>query len=358
MYLVLNQDEVLASLARRMLARQLKKIQPAWSHTGAYVDKCRRRQAKSGLITIDFEQINRLLLQDLQAHMDHMVTQYKQQLRRLTAWLAERWNSLPMSHADLIVAHVAAGHTGLVRALASQLTSDPVWCVAGDPVPDDQSVLIRNIINNHDLLAHRLAQNLPFWFVDSGYTNFLEPNKRWHRLVRDHMHVAPDTAYYPADRLGLLPVLPRPWRTQGSKILVVCASQYHYHLHGTSLDVWQANVKAQLGKFTDREIEFRPKNLNKKKRTSLYEDLVTDDDIYCVISDSSAAAVEAIWLGIPVITLQRHVTAPVARSKFYDINNLYRGPLGDWLCALTYSQFTKQEMLDGTALQLVQQYHV
>ena len=358
MYLVLNQNEVLSSVARRMLAQRLKKIQPVWTHTDTYLTKCQKRQDKSGLISIDFNQINLLLVQDLEAHTDRIVALYKQQLRGLTAWLAQRWDSLPMSHEDLVRDHVSSRSTGFIKQLAAQLTLDPVWCLAGNPVPDDHSVIIRNIINNQDLLAHRLAQHLPFWFVDSGYTNFLEPNKRWHRLVQDHIHATPGPGYYPADRLNLLPVLPKPWRKEGSKIIVVCSSSYHYALNHTTQDAWQATVKQQLRRFTDRAIEFRLKDVNMKKRTSLYEDLATDDEVYCVISDSSAAAVEAIWLGIPVITLQQHITAPVARTTFYDINNLYRGALGDWLCALTYSQFTKKEMLDGTALKLVQQYHV
>jgi hypothetical protein len=47
----------------------------------------------------------------------------------------------------------------------------------------------------------------------------------------------------------------------------------------------------------------------------------------------------------------------VARTKIEDINDLYRGSIGDWLCALTYSQFTEQEIHQGHALEIVQKYH-
>jgi hypothetical protein len=90
----------------------------------------------------------------------------------------------------------------------------------------------------------------------------------------------------------------------------------------------------------------------------VFEDLRDDKDVYCVISDSSAAAIEAIWLGIPVITLGRHISSAVARNDLGQINDLYRGSIGDWLCALTYSQFTKKEMYDGTALKIVKEHHV
>ena len=77
-----------------------------------------------------------------------------------------------------------------------------------------------------------------------------------------------------------------------------------------------------------------------------------------MISDSSAAAIEAIWLGIPVITLGRHISSAVARNDLGQINDLYRGSIGDWLCALTYSQFTKKEMYDGTALKIIKEHLV
>jgi len=47
----------------------------------------------------------------------------------------------------------------------------------------------------------------------------------------------------------------------------------------------------------------------------------------------------------------------VARNDLSQINDLYRGSIGDWLCALTYSQFNQQEMYDGTALKLIKEYH-
>ena len=42
---------------------------------------------------------------------------------------------------------------------------------------------------------------------------------------------------------------------------------------------------------------------------------------------------------------------------FANINDLYRGPIGDWLCALTYSQWTLAEMRSGLAVKMIRRYH-
>lgn len=358
MYLVLNRDEVLSKLAKRMLAQQLKKINPDWSTTVAYLDKCRKRWSKSGLINVDFNTVNACLGQDLEAHKDVVVTRYKRQYRPLIAWLEQNYDRLDIDCQRLLDDYVASGTKNFVKTLGQQLTDQPVWIIAGDPVPDDRPVIIRNIINNEALLHHRLVNSLPFWFIDSGYTNFLSGKKIWHRLVQDHLHTNTPNGYFPADRLGLLPSMPVPWRREGSRIVVVCASDHHHRAQGTDLGTWQQQVKQELRQHTDRPIEWRKKQQSRKTRTSVFEDLQNDKDVYCVISDSSAAAIEAIWLGIPVITLGCHISSAVARHDLSQVNDLYRGPIGDWLCALTYSQFTKKEMYDGTALKLLKEYHV
>jgi len=358
MYLVLNRDEVLSELAKRMLAQHLKKIEPKWSNTTDYISKCHKRWTKSGLIDIDFNTVNAQLRKDLEAYKDVIVTRYKQQYRPLIAWLDQNYDRLGIDRQRLIDAYVASGTKNFVKNLGQQLTDQPVWTIAGAPVPDDRPVIIRNIINNEALLGHRLANSLPFWFIDSGYTNFLTGKKLWHRLVQDHLHTNTPNGYFPADRLGLLPSMPVPWQREGSRIVVVCASQNHHQVQGTDLISWRENVELELRRHTDRPVEWRYKEQSRKTRTSVFEDLQNDKDVYCVISDSSAAAIEAIWLGIPVITLGRHISSAVARNDLSQINDLYRGPIGDWLCALTYSQFTQQEMYDGTALKLIKEYHV
>jgi hypothetical protein len=218
-----------------------------------------------------------------------------------------------------------------------------------------EDCLIRNTTGNEQLLTEKIDKKYPMWFIDSGYTNFLESNKKWHRLVRNHIHH--DQMFEaPVDRLANFPSFPRPWRESGEKILIIEPGPFAASIFHVDLKTWKYDVERELKKYTDKKIVFREK-AEKKVRTSLVEEL-RNEDYYCVVSINSNAATEAIWNGIPVITLDRHITTPVSRSKLSDINNLARPHLARWLCALSYSQFTGEELYNGTAIKILRKYHV
>lgn len=217
-----------------------------------------------------------------------------------------------------------------------------------------EDCLIRNTVGNEELLVTKIDKQLPFWFIDSGYTNFLEPNKRWHRLVRNHLHYG---KYFdaPADRLSNFKSFPKPWRVDGDIIYVIEPGPFAADIFHVDLKTWKYDVEKQLRQHTDKKIKFREK-APKRERTNLYKELA-DDDYYCVISINSNAATEAIWQGVPAITLDRHITNPITVDKISEINNLYRGRIADWLCMLSYSQFTYDELINGTALEILKKYH-
>lgn len=218
-----------------------------------------------------------------------------------------------------------------------------------------QDCVIRNTVGNEQLLTEKIDKKYPMWFIDSGYTNFLESNKKWHRLVRNHIHH--DQMFEaPVDRLVNFPSFPKPWRESGEKILIIEPGPFAASIFHVDLKTWKYDVERELKKYTDKKIVFREK-AEKKVRTSLMEEL-NNEDYYCVVNINSNAATEAIWSGIPVITLDRHITTPVSRSKLSDINNLARPHLARWLCALSYSQFTGEELYNGTAIKIARKYHV
>ena len=218
----------------------------------------------------------------------------------------------------------------------------------------EEDCLLRNTVGNEQILVGKIDRNLPFWFIDSGYTNFIEPNKKWHRLVRNHLHFNQNFVA-PVDRLGIFPSFPRPWRRDGTKILIVEPGEFAASIMHVEAKSWGQQVADELKKYTDRPIEFRSKT-NKKTRTSLYQQLLTGD-YYCTVSINSNSAVESIWAGVPAITLNKHVSNPVTKSNLNEINDLYYGPLGDWLAWLSYCQFTFDELMDGTSLDIIRQYH-
>lgn len=217
-----------------------------------------------------------------------------------------------------------------------------------------EDCLLRNTTGNESVLVEKLKNNLPFWFIDSGYTNFVEPNKKWHRLTRNHLHFNSQFTA-PVDRLKNFTTYPQPWRKDGSTILIIEPGQFAASIMQIDVASWVKEVTEELKKHTDRPIEIRSK-VNKKTRTSLHQTLL-NGDYYCTVSINSNSAVESIWAGIPAITLGKHVSNNVTRNKLSEINNLYYGPLGDWLAWLSYCQFTYEELMDGTALSIVREYH-
>jgi hypothetical protein len=242
-----------------------------------------------------------------------------------------------------------------VKSVGLRINSDGELIRRKNFTDYSQDCLIRNTVGNEDLLVTKVDRKYPFWFIDSGYTNFLEPNKKWHRIVRNHLHHGKffDAPCY---RLSNFNSFPLPWRQGGEKIMVIEPGPFAAGIFHVDLKTWRYDIEKEIRKYSDRPIVFREK-MPKKERTRLYDHLL-EEDYYCLVNINSNAATEAIWAGIPVITLDRHITNPVSRSKISEINDLYRSTIGDWLAMLSYSQFTYEELISGKALELVAKYHV
>lgn len=222
-------------------------------------------------------------------------------------------------------------------------------------VPTHEDCVFRNTVGNENLIMSKIDQGLPFWFIDSGYTNFLETHKKWHRLVHNHIHLH-KLITVPVDRLGMFNEFPRDWRGDGDRILVIEPGPFAAAIFHVDVKKWKYEVEQELRKYTDKKIVFREK-FPKKSRPNLYKHLC-NEDYHCVVHINSNAATEAIWAGIPVITLDKHVSLPVSSSQLSEVNTLAKPNLANWLCALSYSQFTYEELVDGTAVSILKKYHV
>ena len=365
-YILLNQDELVAPLARTLLIRYFRQSRLLWTHTDRYMTKCKKTLAKRGLLTVDFNMVNNYINQDVEQFTAEVLDFYKKNYRKTVNWLVENFDRFGFDTDHLALLAKQNSAPSAVKSLgrdllpAAELVCQHPDLLIQHPEIIQAPAVIRNVIRNEEILSQKISQDLPFYFVDSGYTNFLEKKKVWHRVVRDHVHTRPYavTKIYPADRLKLLPSMPEPWREPGRDILVVLSSESHYRMWGTTAEAFRQHITDGLQGHTGRRIVFKPKENDRKTRHTVYERLQEEPDRwYCVISDSSAAAVEAIWSGVPVITLNRHITNPVSRNQLAMINDLYRGCLGDWLCALSYNQFTVKELHDGTAATILRRYH-
>lgn len=248
-----------------------------------------------------------------------------------------------------------SSYKNFVKGTGNTLTKNPQLIRRKEFTNYKEDCLIRNTVGNEELLVTKIDKKYPMWFIDSGYTNFLEPNKKWHRLVRNHMHFGKEFDA-PTSRLQNFPIFPVPWRKNGEIIYVIEPGPFAANVFHVNLKTWKYDVARELRKYTDKRIVFR-KKAPLRQRPKLIKQLL-DEDYYCIVSINSNAATEAIWTGIPAITLGTHITNPVTRNKLSDINNLYYGDISKWLCMLSYSQFTKEELMNGTAKRIVSKYHV
>lgn len=354
---LINSDEWAAPQVRQEVIAQIRSnLTPAWHTVDDYVKSCKKEYKNSGLITVDFNHVNRLLSQCLQEFRNDINRSYKSTFKQALAQVVDQLQQ-NTPEQKLIDDYLNDPHPAFAKTVAPWLADNINWVISKSNIDWSQPLFIRNILNNEEIIKHCIEQHKDFWFVDSGYTNFLHGKKKvWHRLVKNHIHQGACSIYLPTDRLNMFPSLPSRWRRKGSKILVIESSPSHYYMQNTTLEQWKESVTNAIRAVSDRPIEFRPKQGDRKTRTPVYDLLQETKEYYCVVSDSSAAAVEAIWTGTPAVTLQRHITNSVTRSSLSLIDELYREDLEQWLTVLSYSQFTVEELANGTAAAIAKEF--
>ena len=121
-------------------------------------------------------------------------------------------------------------------------------------------------------------------------------------------------------------------------------------------DQWIADTMTEIRKHTDRPIEIR---LKRARNERMREDTMAEalaDDVHCLVTYNSVAAVEALMLGKPAITLGPNAAGVLCDHELSRIENL-RVPSEDereaWLRHLSYSQFTFEEMSNGYAWKIL-----
>jgi hypothetical protein len=316
----------------------------------ARLHKCVRKDVERWVAWIRYIKKN---FQQLSHMIEDNIPRYSKQVGQGNSELGQK----------AIVRHMLRGISpGYSKTLGKLLLPDARFMYPQDypkeGVDSIEDMFIRNILHNEHIVKDRLKGRKKFWFVDSGYTNFIHGgNKRFHRLVRDDIHHGGMPKTFPANRLKFFDSFPRPWRRDGDTILVIEPSSTQRQLHDIDISQWREQVIKKLRKRTNMTIAFREKQGTRKTRTSLYDDLLDNPDVHCVVHYNSNAGVEAIWAGVPVITLGRHVTQPVSRHRLEDVNELYRGGLGEWLCYLSYCQFEFGELINGRAIKIMRHYH-
>jgi hypothetical protein len=145
------------------------------------------------------------------------------------------------------------------------------------------------------------------------------------------------------------------WKKPGSKILVVLPTEKPFQYYEQDRDEWIKNVEQTIRAHSDREIVWRQKaGRGERSNNTIYHAL--DQDIYCLVTYNSVAAVEAIQHGIPAFALAPTAAAPVCSGDLTQIENPVmpdEDVIYKWLCSIAYGQFNLTEILTGRAWELV-----
>lgn len=218
-------------------------------------------------------------------------------------------------------------------------------------------IALRSIVKTPIMQACR-EQGRDFYYIDTGYFGNFGKGKTYHRIVRNAMQYLGPIIDRPDDRFlqtgtKLIPFNTKKQKHQGSRILLCPPSEKAMRNGwGLDLDTWLQETVATLQQHTDREIVIREKKIRHERQL---HDTIWDafaDDIYCVVTYNSIAAVEALIAGKPIFALGPNAAHHFARSNLADIENPIipdDDEVRHFFCHLAYCQYTKAEMLNGTA---------
>jgi hypothetical protein len=214
-------------------------------------------------------------------------------------------------------------------------------------------LVLRGVTKRKQMAACRAAGR-DFYYIDTGYFGNGK-KKTYHRVTRnDVQHFGP-IADRPDDRVPP-GVGVAKFRGEGSKILLAPPSQKLLNLYNINLEEWLATTQADIRKHTDREIVVRLKQSRSVRQSSDTIQQALDDDVFCLVTFSSIAAVEALLHGKPAITLGPNAAAPLCSHTVSEIENPLIPDLDQvraLIRHLSYCQFTEVEMRDGTAWRIL-----
>ena len=121
-------------------------------------------------------------------------------------------------------------------------------------------------------------------------------------------------------------------------------------------ETWTNQVVAHLKEITDRPIEVRLKPNRTARISNNSMEAALQNDVHCLITYNSIAALEALNFGKPAIALGPNCASMVCDTQLDDVDKLHI-PNKDEMLALmshlSYAQFNRQEMMNGYAWDIV-----
>lgn len=229
----------------------------------------------------------------------------------------------------------------------------------------NDTIILRGILKKK-IIHQCWKDHRTFYYMDTGYfgnekTN-ANPNgwKFWHRIVKNDLQHG-KIIQRPDDRFKQFNKQFNPWKKTGTKILVAAPDDKPCRFYGIDKEQWVRNTVEEIKKHTDRPVVVReraPKRIDRIATDTLQQAL--DNDVFALVTFNSVAAVESVFHGIPAFTLApANAANPVSLQDLSKIETPYYADsdkLYAWGCHLAYGQFHINELKNGHAKKMLEEW--
>jgi len=219
----------------------------------------------------------------------------------------------------------------------------------------DRAMVIRGLGGgSRKALHHCWKTGRKYYAIDTGYFGNIK-NKYIHRITMNGLQYTGPIKVRDNDRAKRFGYKYKKF-TPGEKILICPPSVKVMQVWGEDLDVWIEKTKIEIAKYTSRPIEVRLKPSRSDRISTKSIQAALADDVHCLVTYNSIAAVEALIEGKPAIVLGNNAASVVAET---DISNIEapqypdRDTMEAFINNLGYCQFTTEEMRSGFAWRTV-----
>lgn len=189
-----------------------------------------------------------------------------------------------------------------------------------------------------------------FYAIDTGYYGNAKV-KRVHRVTKNALQQTGPIIERPGDRAKQFGYKFRKF-TSGSKILICPPSLKVMETFGQNLDEWLEQTINTIKVYTDRPIEVRLKPNRTERVTTKTIQAALQDDVHCLVTYNSIAAIEALMEGKPAVVLGPNAAEVIAETSLANIETPRipsREEMDAFMAHLAYCQFTVDELKSGYA---------
>jgi hypothetical protein len=220
----------------------------------------------------------------------------------------------------------------------------------------DNALVIRGLGGgSQKAIQHCRETGRTFYAIDTGYFGNRKV-KTVHRVTKNALQYLGPIIERPLDRAKSFGYKFNKFKP-GSKILLVPPSNKVMTLFNQpEPEVWVEQVTKEIRKYSDRPVEVRLKPSRSERVSTKSIQAALADDVHCLVTYNSIAAVESLMEGKPSIVLGENAASIIAETDLANIENPKipsKDEMDAYMAHLAYCQFTVGELKSGYAWETV-----